>query len=287
MKCKSCDTLNPDDAKFCRRCGKKLNKERKVGCLQLVAIFILIFIICAVLNYLINNQNSPYNTASLIEEVNEQEKASYLTISDNDVRLSSLGESETVTINTDGKWKIGTEAKDWVSLSKDGNRLTISVEKNKGKERSDYFTIVADDLEERINITQYASTDPFGEIKNVWVDHNTYDNNGLKGMRIHISFTVHNMLNRAGMVSAYFYNSDGTALLDTNGLYKSTDGCVSVGEAFNPSYENSDYSDFTIFMPYSEFHLNSSTNLYFKVLLWYNQEKIGEYSEKIYVTYTI
>ena len=294
MNCKSCGTSNPDEAKFCRNCGKELAEESNGGCAKAFFwIFLLGCIIGGVAIY-INSQNSQsvYTPTTLItdntdvEVVNEQTKASYLNISDDDVRLSSIGESETITIDTDGDWVIGTEVEKWVSLSKDGNRLTISVEKNKGQERTDYFTIVADDIEKRINITQYACTEPYGEIVKVWVDHSTYDDDGTKGMRIHIAFKAHNMLNKEGRVSAYFYFSDGTALIDSNGSYKTTDGCVSVDKDFCPSYENSDYSDFKLFMPYSELHLDSSADIYFKVSLWYNYEKISEDSEKEHMKYT-
>ncbi|OYP42989.1 zinc-ribbon domain-containing protein [Prevotella sp. P4-119] len=294
MNCKSCGTSNPDEAKFCRRCGKKLNEDSNGGCAKaFLWIFLLGCILGGVAIY-INNQNSQssytptplVSDKTLIDASDDQTKASYLNISDDDVRLSSKGESETITIDTDGEWKIGTEVEKWVSLTKDGNSLTIRVEKNKGKERTDYFTVVADDIEKRVDITQYASTDPYGEIVKVWVDHSTYDDDGTKGMRIHIAFKAHNMLNKEGRVSAYFYYSDGTALTDTNGSYKTTDGDVAVGKDFCPSYENSDFRDFKLFMPYSELHLDSSADIYINVSLWYNHEKISEDSEKEYMKYT-
>lgn len=292
MNCKSCGTSNPDEAKFCRNCGNKL-EESNGGCAKA---FLWIFILCCIIGgiviYINYNNQSTYTPTPLvsedttIEEVVEETKASYLNISDDDVRLSSKGESETIAIETDGEWRVGTNVEDWVSLSIDGNSLTITVAPNKGKERTDYFTIIADDIEKRVNITQYASTDPYGEIVKVWVDHSTYDDDGTKGMRIHIAFKAHNMLNKEGRISAYFYFSDGTALTDTNGSYKTTDGCVSVGKDFCPSYENSDYSDFKLFMPYSELHLDSSADIYFKVSIWYNHEKIADDSEKEHMKYT-
>lgn len=291
MNCKSCGTSNPDEAKFCRNCGNKLEESNGGYAKTFLWIFLLCCIIGGIVIYINNINQSTYTPTPLvsedttIEEVVEEVKASYLNISDDDVRLSPKGESETITIDTDGKWRVGTNVEDWVSLSIDGNSLTITVAPNKGKDRTDYFTIIADDIEKRINITQYASTVPYGEIVKVWVDHSTYDD-GIKGMRIHVAFKVHNMLNKEGRVSAYFYFSDGTALTDTNGSYKTTDGDVAVGKDFCPSYENSDFSDFKLFMPYSELHLDSSADIYFNVSLWYNHEKISDDSEKEHMKYT-
>lgn len=296
MNCKSCGTSNPNEAKFCRNCGKKL-EESSGGCAKaLLWIFLLCCIVGGIVIY--NDKQPIYTPLSLVpedstvEEFVEETKASYLNISNDDVRLSSKGETKTVTIDTDGEWRIGTSVDEWVSLSIDGNSLTIIVAPNKGDERTDFFTIIADDIEKRVNITQYASTDqyvntePYGEIVKVWVDYDTYDDNGKKGMRLHIAFKTHNMLNKEGRISAYFHFADGTALIDTNGSYKTKDGCVAVGKNFCPHYENSDYNNFVLFMPYSELHLDSSADIYFKVSIWYNHEKIADDSEKVYLKYT-
>ncbi len=292
MNCKSCGTSNPEGAIFCRKCGNKLVENKQGGCSKSAVIW-FILLCCFVGGIIIyNNTRYTYSPTPLVsentsrEEIVEQKKASYLNVSNVDVCLSSIGESETITIDTDGEWRIGTGVENWVSLSKDGNSLTISVEKNDGQERTDYFTVVADNIEKRINITQYANTDPYGKITNVWVDHNEYDDDGKKGMRIHIAFKAHNMLNKEGKVSVYFYFSDGTALIDANGSYKTTDGYVAVSRSFCPSYENSDYNDFKIFMPYSELHLDSSADIYFQATLWYNHERISDYSEKEHMQYT-
>ena len=95
------------------------------------------------------------------------------------------------------------------------------------------------------------------EILDVWVDHNVFDS-GHKGMRIHVKFTVDDLKNSEGQCIAYFHFADGRSLSDFNGQYTTTDDQVSVSESFTPSYVNTIYRDFKLFMPYSELHFSST-----------------------------
>ena len=93
------------------------------------------------------------------------------------------------------------------------------------------------------------------EILDIWVDHNVFED-GREGMRIHVKFTVDDLQNSEGLCIAYFYFADGRKLSDSNGQYKTTDGQVSVSRSFTPSYVNTIYRDFKLFMPYSELHFS-------------------------------
>jgi hypothetical protein len=98
------------------------------------------------------------------------------------------------------------------------------------------------------------------KIDSVWCEHNVVQDN-MRGMKIHIKFSTYNMLYIKGAVSAYFYLKDGTKLKDTNKKYCSESGQVSVGSAtyddyIFPSYENSLYRDYVLFMPTDEFHIS-------------------------------
>ena len=95
-------------------------------------------------------------------------------------------------------------------------------------------------------------------------------------MRIHFRLDADNMKGKTGRCSAYFYKEDGTALVDLNDRYHTTDGKVSCGEDFTPRYENSYYEDFTLFMPYSELHISRSGSFKFYVTVWYNHNTISE-----------
>lgn len=112
-----------------------------------------------------------------------------------------------------------------------------------------------------------------GEIKKVWVEYAAIEN-GEKGMKIHIDFSINNMLNKQGDCVVWFYKADGSKLKDTNGLNKTLDGQVSTSEVFKPGYENARYSDFKIFMPYKELHTSSGTNnLKFCIGIFDNNKK--------------
>lgn len=119
------------------------------------------------------------------------------------------------------------------------------------------------------------------EIEKVWVDYNDFDSNGNSGMKIHVKFTVRGMLNEQGSCALYFYDENGNALEDANDSYCTSKGTVATQKNFKPSYENSVYKDFKIFMPYSELHLKATTSCYFRVIIWSGSEELvrsGKYS---------
>ena len=119
-----------------------------------------------------------------------------------------------------------------------------------------------------------ASNEPSGEIENIWVDHNVIQNNQ-KGMLIHVKFSIENMQNKQGYCNAYFHFDNGNKLMDNNGYYNTTDGQVSVGRYFTPPYASATYSDFELFLPYSELHMaRGSYNLKFDVALFHNRKQL-------------
>lgn len=108
---------------------------------------------------------------------------------------------------------------------------------------------------------------PQGEFKLVWIENNVY-HGGIKGMKIHVDFTVVNCLNKSGSIAAYFYFRNGTAIPDINGRFCTTDNKVATHESFfcNCSYKR--FSDFIIFMPYTELHVMNGIMLDFQLLIW-------------------
>lgn len=124
------------------------------------------------------------------------------------------------------------------------------------------------------------------EIEKVWVEHNDFDSNGNKGMKIHIKFTVRGMLNEQGSCALYFYDENGNALMDVNGSYCTSNGAVATHENFKPPYENTVYNDFKIFMLDSELHLKATTSCYFRVIIWNGSEELAK-SGKYSFSYTV
>jgi hypothetical protein len=116
--------------------------------------------------------------------------------------------------------------------------------------------------------TTQQTTASSAKIEKVWVEHNMYQN-GQKGMRIHIKFSVDNMLGRQGSVTAWFYYDNGSKLILTahNGAYTTPDKQVAVADRFTPTYTNTIYNDFVLFFPNNAIpNLGRGThNLKFKV----------------------
>lgn len=98
-----------------------------------------------------------------------------------------------------------------------------------------------------------------GEIEQVWFEHNQY-RDYRKGMVIHVKFSLYNTQSMYCELDAYFYSSDNKPLKDFDGDFKTVTGEVSVGERFITESEVAKYSDFQLFMPYDELHLNPGTH---------------------------
>ena len=88
-----------------------------------------------------------------------------------------------------------------------------------------------------------------GSLKHdVWKDN-------VKGLEIHHPLTVQAMKDRELEVTCFFYYEAGGGLRDTNKLYYSADGNVSVMDKVNVQYVDATFNDFTHFIPYDELHL--------------------------------
>ena len=108
---------------------------------------------------------------------------------------------------------------------------------------------------------------PAATIQNVRVERNVTEN-GQRGMRIFVSFNVDNMLGRSGIVAAWFSHSDGRRLTDSQGgNFRTPDGQVTVQRNYSPPYQNTRYTDFALFLPYSALGISSNvrTNLRFHI----------------------
>ncbi len=98
----------------------------------------------------------------------------------------------------------------------------------------------------------------------------TYHNqevNGESGLIISVHMDVNGMLGQTGTAVAYFFFDNGQKIIDYDNNYRAYDGQVSASTRFTPDYANAKFSDLRIFMPYSQLHLDESTNhsLYYTV----------------------
>lgn len=233
------------------------------GCIWAVIIAVCIIVGIIIAINMDDNDNSlsePENVVSEEEVINVEEtinEATYLSVTQNSVTFDSNGGSVDIEINTDGDWEIGTQTDDWGHLSLYSSYVTLRVESYSGDEdRTDWFTIKAGDIEERIEITQYADNEPSASIESVWVDHNEYMN-GVKGMLIHTDISVEHLEGKTIYVYAYFYQADNMTPLHNpygNDLYFYRTGTV------NTEHTSGRFDDFKIFVPYSGLNMAPGTS---------------------------
>lgn len=131
-----------------------------------------------------------------------------------------------------------------------------------------------------------SSVNPRGTFHKIWVDHNIHEDNK-KGMKIHAKFEVSNLKDVPCQAAAYFYYDSGGKLKDCNNAYNAKDGQVCVDGGFNPSYEESIYNDFELFMPYDELHMSSGKHsLKFRISLYVKGGDFFAESNWVYFTYS-
>ena len=186
-----------------------------------------------------------------------------------DSNLSAASGQITYKVATDADHYEITSLPSWFKVIAQGTEsFTISYEENpKRTERTDWFKVKTEGMEVKINLTQAAQKIK-GQIENVTIEHDVYEE-GAKGMKIHLKFSVQNMKGALGRCVAYMYYEDGTPLKDTNGSYRTTDGQCSFGKDFTPSYDSSTFNDFVIFVPITELEAGKGKhNMKFQCLIW-------------------
>lgn len=108
-----------------------------------------------------------------------------------------------------------------------------------------------------VEATQPTDTAVRATVQKVQQKHNVFLA-GVKGMVIYATFDIHQFKGRAGTVLVEFFDgASGKALRDKNGDYALESGGVAVWEGFRPAYDVTKFTDFTLFMPYSELELGS------------------------------
>ena len=95
--------------------------------------------------------------------------------------------------------------------------------------------------------------------KDLWVDFDVYENSQ-KGMKIHAKFSVTSMKNVEGYLACYFEKKDGTRLTSNTSGYTSKTGQLAVYKLITPTYDQTDYNDLSVFIPYSEINVPPGRN---------------------------
>jgi tetratricopeptide (TPR) repeat protein len=107
---------------------------------------------------------------------------------------------------------------------------------------------------EAANVTD--PTAPSAHIESVTLEHNLYNDDGVKGMDIKIAFTTENLKDVVLPVNVYFSWPDGTKIVSMDGTYEAPDHQVGVSKNAQPAYDSTRFDDFTIFMPYPELEMD-------------------------------
>lgn len=92
--------------------------------------------------------------------------------------------------------------------------------------------------------------------KNVWVEHNTFSN-GEWGLTMHAQLDISNAKDQDCILDCFFFNTSGEPLKDFNERYCSADGQVMATTTFRPNYEQTTFSNISVFIPYAELHFRS------------------------------
>lgn len=87
-----------------------------------------------------------------------------------------------------------------------------------------------------------------------WVDYNVTEE-GRKGMRVHVKFSVKNLKDVKSYVAVYFQKKDGTSLTTGNPDFRSQNGNLAIFYSIKPAYDDAEYNDIQLFMPYDELNL--------------------------------
>jgi hypothetical protein len=95
------------------------------------------------------------------------------------------------------------------------------------------------------------------KIEKVWVDAFTFEA-GVRGVKVHAKFSVEGMQYKQGSCSVWFFDATGMPLKDLNGLYRTSNGQVSVYGNFTAPHANSLFTDLSLFIPADEFHINTN-----------------------------
>ena len=88
----------------------------------------------------------------------------------------------------------------------------------------------------------------FHEMK---VDYD-YTEKGELGLRIHLNFSTINMKGVEAYAAVYFKLRDGDKVEGKTSTYRSKSGQLAVHKSIKPNYDESDYKDLTLFLPYDE-----------------------------------
>jgi hypothetical protein len=100
-----------------------------------------------------------------------------------------------------------------------------------------------------------SKTQATAKFDRIWVDYDVTEN-GEKGMRIHVKYSVQNMKGIDGYLAVYFEKKNGDKLLSDVSGYRSKNGQLAVYASISPAYADAVYNDMKVFMPYKNIQID-------------------------------
>src|SRR5262249_13224714 len=105
-------------------------------------------------------------------------------------------------------------------------------------------------------VNQKFLLNPHATFSKQWIDYDVTED-GSKGMRIHVKFSVYEMKDMESYLAVYYADGKGERLKDKNQKFNSASGEVAVYKKLNPCCNETDYDDLQLFMPYDELDLDA------------------------------
>jgi len=125
------------------------------------------------------------------------------------------------------------------------------------------------DIKQDVNHTfDWNSYSPTATINKIWVDHNQMQGDK-KGMMIHADLQVNNNKGNKTNFVCFFYDDDGKSVISSDlGYQTSSLNHLVTFDDQTPSYKNSQWKDFKLFIPYSTFpYIQGTTSYSFKFFI--------------------
>lgn len=122
-------------------------------------------------------------------------------------------------------------------------------------------------------------------VKKTWIDHGV-TRDGVEGMVVHTEFSIIGQKGKESKIVIFIKDENGNYVKDKNGRYCSTSGDICFSERFTPSYDNSNFSDYDIFVPYDELHLAAGKHYYTAIAYINDMEKYIAYGSPVGFTGT-
>lgn len=286
--CRKCNTQNPSNAKFCRRCGERFGdwkspvtkpkvvyKDRRVEVyktpgwtIALISVLILISVSLLWYSYKLEDEN--YSGRKIISQVIGN--SDYLKINGLDsippliFVANDLGQYINVASNPDYHLD---KLPSWC-LVQDSTATGFRIKPftNKGSLRFDTCYLVASD-QHKIAIPIYQKALCEANIKSVSTRKNVIDSSGQLGIEFLLHITTSNMKDNPGLCSIYFSDSNYRPIITEDSTYAAPNGQLVVSEKFRPKYSTSVYNSFRIFLPYTAIeHFGLNHKILFHAVIW-------------------